>query len=257
MKSMKITKYTVTLATGVALMMAFKAPAADNAAGIPVLSVLTAATSAELPAKAADLVTQASAKNLKQTTIDVVKAAVGLNPAAATAIVGSIAQASPSMAGTAAATAATLVPNQVVYIARAAASAAPAQAGAIVEAICRAMPATYQVVAAAVADTVPGAGKQILSAVGTAIPELKNTISQTLASFGGNIPSVSMVLAQVAQIESSSGAVALSSGAIPTGARGPGAVPPQVPISSTPTVLNPANANPAPPNGYGYQAPPP
>jgi hypothetical protein len=119
------------------------------------------------------------------------------------------------------------------------------------------MPATYQVVAAAVADTVPGAGKQILSAVGTAIPELKNTITQTLASFGGNIPSVSMVLAQVAQIESSSGAVALSSGAIPTGARGPGAVPPQVPISSTPPVLNPANANPAPPNGYGYQAPPP
>jgi len=252
---MKITKYTVTLATSVALMLALKATATDNAAASPYLGVLTTATSAELPAKAADLVAQADAKNLKQTTIDVVKAAVGLNPAAAPAIVGSIAQTSPTMAGTAAATAASLVPNQVVVIARAAAAAAPAKAGAIVEAICRALPATYQVVAGAVADVVPGAGKEILAAVATAIPELKTTISQTLASFGGNIPSVSMVLAQVAQTESSSGAVALSSGAIPTGARGPGAVPPQVPISSTPTVLNPANANPAPPGGNGYVSP--
>jgi hypothetical protein len=252
---MKITKYTVTLATSVALMLALKATATDNAAGSPYLGVLTTATSAELPAKAADLVVQADVKNLKQTTIDVVKAAVGLNPAAAPAIVGSIAQGSPSMAGTAAVTAASLVPNQVVAIARAAAAAAPSKAGAIVEAICRALPATYQVVAGAVADVVPGAGKEILAAIGTAIPELKNTISQALASFGGNIPSVSMVLAQVAQTESSSGTAAVSSGATPTLARGPGATTPQVPLSGTPPVINPSSGSPAPPGGLNYTPP--
>src|ERR1022692_1007031 len=133
---MKISEYKLVLTAALALTMVTGAAVADKAAFAP-LNELSAVASAELPGKAADLVVHASAKNLRQTTIGVVKAAVGLNPSAAPAIVGSIAHASPNMAATASATAVAMVPDQVLAIARAAAAASPAQAGAIVEAICR------------------------------------------------------------------------------------------------------------------------
>ena len=139
---MKTLKNVVVFAAALALATAVNVRAGETAS--PTLEVLSGATAVELPAKAAQLVTQADAKHLKQTTIDVVKAAVGLNPAAAAAIVGSIAKASPEMAATAASTAVSLVPNQAVAIARAAASAAPVKAGQIVDAICRALPVAYQ-----------------------------------------------------------------------------------------------------------------
>ncbi len=242
------------LTVAVAMVMAVKVSAGDNASASPFLGVLTTVTSAELPTKAGELVAQADVKTLKQTTVDVVKAAVGLNPAAAPAIVGSIAQASPAMTATATATAVALVPNQAVLIARAAASAVPAKAGAIVEAICRVVPADYQKVAAAVAEVVPGAGEQILAGVAAAIPELKTAISQTLASYDGEIPSVAKVLNQVAQIEGSSLATT-PQGSPDTPARGPSATPPSVPISGTLPVLNPLSGTPVPPGGHNYSAP--
>lgn len=243
------------LTVAVAFATVFKASAGDNPGVNPFLGVLTTATSAELPAKAGELVSQADAKTLKQTTIDVVKAAVGLNPAAAPAIVGSIAQASPAMTVTASATAVALVPNQAVVIARAAASAVPAKAGAIVEAICRVVPADYQKVATAVAEVVPGAGEQILAGVAAAIPELKMAISQTLVSYDGKIPSVTAVLTQVAQTESSTLAATPLTGT-PNLPRGPSATPPQVPISGTlPPPLNPGTGTPVPPGGHNYSAP--
>jgi len=171
--------------------------AGENNGANPFFASLSAATAAELPAKAAGLVAQADPKNLKQTTMDVVKAAVGLNPAAAPAIVGSIAQSSPAMVVIAAATAVSLVPDQAATIARAAAVAVPTKAGQIVEAICRVVPGAYQKVATAVAEVVPSAGREILTAVSTAIPTLKDSINTVLASYNGNVPSVSSVLAQV------------------------------------------------------------
>lgn len=181
----------------IVLATAVKVSAGENNGANPFFASLSAATAAELPAKAAGLVSQADPKNLKQTTIDVVKAAVGLNPAAAPAIVGSIAQSSPAMVVIAAATAVSLVPDQAATIARAAAVAVPAKAGQIVEAICRVVPGAYQKVATAVAEVVPGAGREILTAVSTAIPTLKDSINTVLASYNGNVPSVSSVLAQV------------------------------------------------------------
>jgi hypothetical protein len=233
------------------------------------MGVLSMATSAELPAKAAELVTQAAgAKNLKQITVDVVKAAVGLNPAAAPAIVGSIAQASPAMAGTASATAVALVPNQAVIIARAAAAACPVNAGEIVAAICGVLPAYYLQVAEAVAEVVPGAAKEILAALSTAIPSLKQPIDQALASYQGSIPSVSMVLSQMAQAGST--AATLATGSSPLGGsapispttpvslpRGPSGAPPFVSISGTPTIIiTPATGTPIPYGGSrGYSSP--
>lgn len=261
---MKSLKHITFLTVAVALALAVKMSAGESTKASPVLGVLTTVTSAELPAKAGELVAQADAKNLKQTTMDVVKAAVGLNPAAAPAIVGSIAQASPAMAGTAAATAVALVPKQAVAIARAAAAAAPAKAGAIVEAICRVLPADYQKVANAVAEVVPGAGKEILTGIATAIPELKNTINQILASYDGKIPSVSTALTQVAQADSSATTTALASGTpvqaagapVILPARGPSVGPPAVPPSGTPTVLDPGAGGQIPTGGpRGYAAP--
>lgn len=237
-----------------ALAMVLGATAGDNS-NVPALGVLNTVKSAELPAKAAELVSQADAKNLKPTTVEVVKAAVGLNPAAAPAIVGSIAQTSPAMAATASATAAALVPNQVVLIARAAAAAAPTKAGAIVEALCRALPADYKLVADAVAEVVPGAGKEILAGVAAALPQLKDAINQALASYQGVVPSVSTVLGQVSQTAAAAGiAAAGNPGA--SNPRGPTVQPPIVTPSGTPTIITPGAGGVIPSGGpRGYSAP--
>lgn len=266
---MKSSQRKLILTAAMALTMAVGASAGDNVAANPAFGSLSQATSAELPAKAAALVTQADAKNLKQTTIDVVKAAVGLNPAAAPAIVGSVAQAAPGMAPTASATAVALVPNQAVVIARAAAAAAPAQAGAIVEAMCAVLPADYKEIAVAVADVVPGAGKEIMTGVSKAIPQLKTSIDQTLAGYPDSIPSVSTVLTQVVQAQTSEQTLALARtvGSSPSVPAGPapmpsaslpqagGSGPPLVPITGTPTVITPGSGGQAPPGGNRYSAP--
>jgi len=248
---MKSIKFKILSVAALLLTSVVGTTAADNTTSNPVLGVLSTVTTAELPAKAADLVTQAASKDAKQMTIDVVKAAVGLNPAAAPAIVGSIAQTKPQMAATACATAVALVPDQVLVIARAAAAACPTNAGAIVEAICVVLPADYQEVAEAVAEVVPGAGKEILAGISTAIPQLKNEIDQALAGYQGSVPSVSTILSHVAQTESlAAGAEPL---ALPQGAA-PGA--PIVPPSGTP-LLNPPSGGGTIPSrgGHGYSAP--
>jgi hypothetical protein len=187
----------LTMITAVALVATLKLCAGDAPAANPFFGTLSTVSPAELPAKAAELVSQADAKNRVETTINVVKAAVGLNPAAAAAIVGTIALSTPEMASVAAATAVKLVPNQAIAIARAAAAAAPSQAGKIVEAVCRVVPSAYQEVANAVAGVAPGEGKAILAGVSAAIPVLQDPINKVLISNNGGNPSVSDVLGQV------------------------------------------------------------
>lgn len=237
-------KYTMSLAVAVALAAAVNASATDSAASSPFLGVLTTATSAELPAKAASLVAKADAKEMKQTTIAVVKAAVGLNPAAAPVIVGSIAQSSPAMAATAAATAVTLVPNQAAVIARAAAAAAPTKAGAIVEALCRVLPTQYQSIANAVAEVVPGAGKEILTAIAMAVPALKDAVNQTLVSYDGKVSSVNTMVAQIAQTDTTA----------PSLPQGPTVGTPVVQLPA-PVLLTPSSGNPVPTGGHNYATP--
>ena len=202
----------VTVAAALTFAMEATTSAAPTSSDFA--AVLTASTYAEMPAEAADLVAQADAKALKQTTIDVVKAAIGQDPAAAPAIVGAIAHATPAMAGTAAATAALLMPRMKVDIARAAAKSAPAQAGAIVEAICRVSPAAYKMVAEAVAKAVPDSDKAILAAIAAALPELDDSINQTIASYSGAPPTLSMVLSQISSNPSVDSVIA--SGTLPS-----------------------------------------
>jgi hypothetical protein len=48
-----------------------------------------------------------------------------------------------------------------------------------------------------VAEVVPGASREILTAISTAIPTLKDSLNKVVASYNGNVPSVSSVLDQV------------------------------------------------------------
>jgi hypothetical protein len=190
MKTLKM----LSLVMAVALVATVKLSAGDTPAANPFFGTLSTVSPAELPAKSAELVSLADSKNRLETTINVVKAAVGLNPAAAAQIVGTIALSTPKMASVAAATAVALVPEQAVAIARAAAAAAPSEAGRIVEAVCRVVPSAYKEVADAVAGVVPGAGKAILAGVSAAIPSLQEPIAKVLAGYSGGNPSVPDVL---------------------------------------------------------------
>jgi hypothetical protein len=173
-------------------------------AAVPSIDKLTEILSrgpwAELPVRAAGAVRHAKASERKEMTISVIKAALRLNPAAATAVVGSIARAVPAMAAVAAETAAGEQPKQASDIALAAAAADHSAAADIVVGVCRAVPAQYESIADAVADAVPGSGKEVLGAVETAEPELKVPIDQVMAQYNGYVPPVSLVLSQAKPI---------------------------------------------------------
>src|SRR5262245_22879204 len=158
--------------------------------------ILTSVPAAELPAKAAQLVKEAKPNAWEETTINVVKPAVDINPAAAPAIVGAIARAVVQMAPVAAGTAAGEQPKQACAIAKAAAAAAPSQAGPIVLAVCKAAPNDYRCIAIAVSQAAPGSRKDILRAVAYAQPELESEIEKALEGSGVNGPSVVTTLDQ-------------------------------------------------------------
>jgi hypothetical protein len=242
MKTLK----TLSLVMAVALVATAKLRAGDSPAANPFLGTLSAVSPAELPAKSAALVSQAGSKVRLEATANVVKAAVGLNPAAAAAIVGTIAKSTPEMASVAAATAVALVPDQAVAIAHAAAAAAPSEAGKIVEAVCRVVPNAYKAVANTVAGAAPGMGKAILAGVSTAIPALQESISKILASNNGVNPSVSDVLGQVSQMASTTAATPISA---------PHFGPPYVAAPPSPINLQPGNGGQVQTGGRIYSSP--
>lgn len=240
MNNSKFANYCTAL---IAVVAALNAGAADKIDANPYLGALSTTTSVELPGKVAQLVSQTEANSRKQATIDVVKSAVGLNPAAAPLIVGSIAQAVPDMAATAAGTAVSLVPDQAVTIARVAAAAAPTKAGQIVEAICRLLPKQYKAVAMAVAEVVPSQSKEILMAVSTAIPTL------IIPAYTSN-SSVETVLDEA---KPSDQPTAITVAAVPHA--GPNPLPPYVPLPPSHGNIDPGSGGDVPGGGRDYSAP--
>ena len=144
-------------------------------------AILATVPGAEMPKRAAELVLQAQVAQLGVTTVGVVKAAVGMNPAAVLAVVGSVAEAVPAMAATASGTAAALQPHLAVAIARAASASAPGMAGPIVAAVCRVAPADYRGVSLAVVREAPGSDQAILAGLAEAIPAFKGEIERWVA----------------------------------------------------------------------------
>ena len=247
-------QFKFVLALGLGIMLV---SGADAAPASPSLSILKSATLAELPGKAAALVAAAEPTNQIQTTIDVVKSAIGLNPAAARAIVGTIAANTPEMAGMAAATAASLLPKQAALLAQAAAAAAPKQAGQIVEAVCRVVPNDYRAIALAVAEAVPNATRQILAGVAAALPELKDAIANSVAAYQNTAPSVALVLAQV---QNHSGLSLLAAGtpaSVSAHSVNPTPGPAFAAAPSIPVVLDAGNAGQVPTGGRNYANPTP
>jgi hypothetical protein len=223
----------------------------------PFTKSLRAVPAAELPAKAADLVLQAKPSVQEPTTVDVVKSAVGINPAAAPAIVGAIARTVPEMAAVAAGAAAAEQPKQASAIAKAAAAAAPAQAAAIVTAVCRAVPKDYVKIATAVSQAAPGADREIVKAVTTVLPELKPSVEKVLAGYGGSMVSVNATLTQASQVASTTtaGDQVTTTPVRPLYARGPAVGPPYIPRSTTPTNVTSGTAGEVPAGGRNYATP--
>jgi hypothetical protein len=260
-------KTTVILAFSLATLLAFSVQAKDSPKANPFRGALSEAPTAELPAKAAQLVKHAKARDWGTTTVDVVKAALEINPAAAPSIVSAIAKAVPEMASVAAGTAAAEQPNQATAIARAAAAAAPSKAGKIVAAVCRAVPGLYQSVAMAAAQVAPSASIDILNGVGDAIPALKPSIDGALGSYSASIPSVNEVIMQAKPFGVIATTALLSPSAALPGSgspivgssvydfRAPGVRPPQGPPLTNPASFYYTNAGTVNSNGLHYVAP--
>ena len=256
-------KRTTSILLSVAFLVAGNCFAKDAPKANPFNKILTAVPAAELPAKAAELVSQAKAADRREATTNVVKAALSINPAAAPAIVGAIARAVPEMASIAAGTAAAEQPKQAAAIAKAAAAAAPLQAGAIVEAVCRAVPREYRSIAIAVSQVAPEAGQEIVNGVTSAVPGLKPSIEKVLAGYGGNVPSVAVTLDQAAQatVVSETGTPTVPTSAASgvmrgaSMARGPAVGPPYIPLTTTPTAVTPGTSGQVPGGGRNYAAP--
>jgi hypothetical protein len=264
----KLMKIIASITLSVVFLAASISFGKDAPNANPFNEVLTAVPAAELPAKAADLVLQAKSRDRQSTTVNVVQGAVGINPAAAPAIVGAIARAVPDMASVAAAAAAAEQPKQASAIAKAAAAAAPSKAGKIVTAVCRAVPNEYRNIAVAVSQVVPAAGKEIVKAVAAARPDLKSGIESVLAGYGGSVPSVANTLEQAARVTPTStasvaGAPALATPATPASvaggtvprARGPAVGPPYVPLTTTPTNVTSGGSGEVPTGGRDYAQP--
>jgi hypothetical protein len=250
----KLMRTIVGIALSAAFLVSFNSYGKDAPKANPFNDVLTAAPAVELPAKAADLVLHAKSRDRQAVTVNVVKGAVGINPAAAPAIVGAIAQAVPDMAAVAAGTAAAEQPKQASAIAKAAAAAAPSKAGKIVAAVCRAVPNEYRNIAVAVSQVVPGAGKEIINAVASVLPDLKPGLEKVLAGYGGNVPSVAVALDQASLASSApGGANPLAAGATPV-AKAVINIP-YIPLTTTPTNVSPGTGGETPPGGRDYSKP--
>jgi len=249
-------KRIASLALSVVFLAACFSFAKDAPEANPFIKVLTALPAAELPAKAADLVSQAKAADREATTVNVVKAALAINPAAAPAVVGAIAQTVPEMASVAAGTAAAAQPRRASAIAKAAAAGAPSQAASVVKAVCRVVPKDYRNVALAVSEAVPGANKDIVLAVEAALPDLKPSLDRALAGYGGNYAPLSDILSQVAP--SSTPVAQPHATTVMAGSRlsrGPAIGPPYVNPPATITNVTTGTSGEVPPGGRNYAAP--
>ena len=95
-------KRNVGIALSVAFLVACPSFGKDASKVNPFKKTLAAVPAVELPAKATSLVLQTKPLARQSVTLDVVKAAVGINPAAAPAIAGAIARGVPELASVAA-----------------------------------------------------------------------------------------------------------------------------------------------------------
>jgi hypothetical protein len=251
---MNLPKFPLVFSLAVILSINFTASASELVAS-PSLSILKSAKLAELPGKAAELVAAADAKSQGVTTTDVVKAAIGLNPAAAATIVGSISATTPEMAAVAAGTAAGLLPKQAPAIAQAAVAAAPKQICEIIQAVCRVAPDSYRKITVAIEEIAPKESREILTCLAAALPQLNEGITNALATCGDKAPSVEVILARVDSSTVSLLAAGTPASVTPRVHPVPG--PGYIPQPTTPVILDPGQNSAVPTGGRNYANPVP
>lgn len=234
------------------LCLVVNASATDQTAAPDYKKQLSAVSALELPAKAAELVGGAAAKDREVVTSAVVKNVAGIKPTALPATVGAIAKSTPEVAATAAAVATAAHPKLAVDVAKAAAAAAPKQAGAIVAAVCKVLPENYKNIAIVVAKIAPDSAKEILAAVGSAIPRLSPYIQQAGVGVSGQVD-VASILAHAETLAASSATTASTGGSTP---RPPTVGSPYNPLpTGTPTTGSVTNSGTVPPGGRDYTPP--
>src|SRR5687768_12477357 len=129
------------ITAGVLLLGALRPTfAVQNDATDAYTKILRNGPATEIPAQAAKLVAQASAKDQAVVAVKAVRAAVLMAPAAAPTIVGAIAHVAPATAAVVAGEAARLEPTLATLIAKAATTAAPKYADRIAFEVCKQLP---------------------------------------------------------------------------------------------------------------------
>lgn len=214
-------KKVKSLASMFALVVAASVAMAKDGSDSTIKSELNKVAVAEMPAKAASLVSEAKPESREAKAAAVVRMAVKSKPAVTLAVVGAISRQSPEVSPTVAATAAELQPKQARQIAQAAAAAAPAKATEIVKAVGKVLPKSHREVAQAVIEIVPKASQEILATVPTTSPDATG---------------------------------APDTGVLANNNRPPTIGPPFVPLSTTPTNVPPGGGQ-VPTGGRDYARP--
>lgn len=161
------------------------------------LDALSKATTLELPAVAARLVTQAAPAQRVATASEVLTAVNALSrPGVMPYVVSSICAAAPEVAPDVAADAVILQPDLALGSVKAAIAAAPEQSEAVVRAVCSKQPDSFVQVASVAATEAPTRSKEIVNGVATALPQLQPFIAKA-STDGISAQNVSQVLQQV------------------------------------------------------------
>jgi hypothetical protein len=259
----------ITLVSCAALVAGLSiSPAVLASNSTEVAKALAGTAVLELPAKAASLVAKASPEDKQNVAAAAVKAAIGLSPSAAVAVVSAVARETPAVAPVAAVTAATLQHKRIDLFTKATVAAAPTEASKIVAALIKEFPQDYGVVAVAAAQSAPSAGREILAAVAEYVPALQASIQNAIAGFGandGNLP-IQAILLQSYDQAVTSGAVAsakVSTALAPTTSAtsgGPSLSPTVINAPFTPptgpiTTIDPSQTAPQAPGGRNYSSP--
>jgi hypothetical protein len=170
----------VTLAV---LLAALSFVAAPSASAISVSQVqeirkvVADVAPAEIAARAAGLVSQASSVDRKDVALTTVREVASKRPATVVAVVAAIAKAAPEVSAAVAAEAAKLATDQAAAIAKAAASSAPAQADQIAAAVAKAVPSSAAKITRSVAVVVPNQAISVSEAVVKAVPAARTEIA--------------------------------------------------------------------------------
>jgi hypothetical protein len=169
-----------TLAVLLAALSFFAAPSASAISQSDVVAIrktVANVPAAELAAKAAQIVAQASNADRQEVALATVREIVSKRPATLVAAVAAIAKTSPEVTVAVVTEAARLANDQAPEIAKAAASSAPAQSDRIAAAVAKAAPKSATQVTRAVATVVPTQTSRIVERVVASVPSARAEIA--------------------------------------------------------------------------------